>query len=210
MKHKGFTLVELLVVIGIIALLVAMLMPALTRARAQAQAVQCQSNLRDIGHQLLIYANDNRGWMFPFDFGMNVPREQRWPVYVFNPPVWNPPIMLCPSDWEPAEEHSYVLNGHLATQKVRYFGNNLDGRSSSDVILMGEKVSSEPDYYMWRGEYHRVVDQFRHGGSGSNSRQRSNYLFLDLHVATAEPDEALRGVDPWYVPTTDGDNPNGN
>src|SRR5436189_6272624 len=64
-KRSAFTLVELLVVIGIIALLIAMLFPALTRARQQAQWVQCQSNLRQIGIHLEMYANDWKGWIFP-------------------------------------------------------------------------------------------------------------------------------------------------
>src|SRR3954452_11387546 len=71
----AFTLVELLVVIGIIAVLISVLLPALNAARQQAVSVQCLANLRSCGQILYMYANQNKG-MFPM---MKLDEPQQFP-----------------------------------------------------------------------------------------------------------------------------------
>lgn len=70
-RRSAFTLVELLVVIGIIALLISMLMPALSKARQSALQIKCAANLRQIGIGFQMYRSDNRNWIGPLNSAVN-------------------------------------------------------------------------------------------------------------------------------------------
>jgi prepilin-type N-terminal cleavage/methylation domain-containing protein len=258
---NGFTLVEMLVVVGIIGFLIALLMPALNKAQAQAQKTQCMSNEHEIGLAMMTYAEQYGGFLFPpnkgwpaqnkpsdpntlpgFDpapplvdapadappvnYGALPPSTQQfdvWMYYVFER-KWNPPVMVCPSDPDPGGMHSYLVNAHLyalsmdnqkqngdGVGNLRYSSPLPSGRSPSDVIVLGEKLSSVYDCYMDPGDFDTKVEQFRHGVQNSNVQIQlagstesvaagsggSNYLMLDMHVQTELPAVAVGGLDPW-------------
>ena len=206
-RARGFTLVELLAVIGIIALLVSMLMPALAGARKQALSVKCKANLATNYKFLLMYANENKGHMIPLGpnrmaLGGGVPENMRWPTLVFKPAVWNPPTLICPADEEPVNEHSYLLNNHFKRHDIRYGATK--GVSPADIILMGEKKSMATDYHMDLNQFEEVVEKYRHG-----LQLGSNYLFMDGHVDTKMPAHAKTAIDPWdpNVPDPTGEPP---
>ena len=215
-QRRAFSLIEVIVVIGIIMILLGLIFPTLHGARAASKSLACQSNLRQIGIAMAAYAAENRGWLFPPDAGNYVtlaPVGHRWFQAVLHsktPPDpttsdmrdWTPKVLLCPADDEnPGEYHSYVLNGHLVEKGVRYFSKNFGGNvTNTDVVVMGEKVTTEEDYYVEAfpggtvSDYHQVVEHHRHG-----LRLRSNYLHLDLHVDNTEPKQIPLCIDPWDI-----------
>jgi type II secretory pathway pseudopilin PulG len=247
-------LVELLVVIGIIATLVAMLLPALNRMRQSTLSVSCKARMHDIGNLLHIYSLNNRGWIYPVgefaepgttlesgdvvsppgfyrtlgyepgvtnDQGvMDYGKSKRWPVYVEGLGQWNHPMLTCPSDQEPVEEHTYILNKHLADKKDKLVKNNttISGRSTSEILLMGEKRIDKTDYYMGRKDKVEDKDKTKTTTSGSTTttvdqksefeiveaykhglKLGSNYLFLDYHVEIIPPAQMLATLDPWDI-----------
>src|SRR5205823_12613548 len=74
-RPGGFTLVELLVVIGIIAVRVSILLPSLNRAREAANQTKCLSNLRQLGLAFVMYLNENKG-AFPYTGRYDIPKNE--------------------------------------------------------------------------------------------------------------------------------------
>jgi len=103
-KARGFTLIELLVVIAIIALLMAILMPALSRVKKQARAVACQSNLKQWGLAFQLFAHDHDGYLMKGYHGVSDNHmENDWVVAlrpyiggIMAPSSKAPDIFLCP------------------------------------------------------------------------------------------------------------------
>jgi prepilin-type N-terminal cleavage/methylation domain-containing protein/prepilin-type processing-associated H-X9-DG protein len=114
-RKKGFTLIELLVVIAIIALLLSILMPALTKVKKQAQAVVCQSNLKQWGVATVMYASENNDKMWGDSYTLDNPVPGEW-MKVLEPYYQNiDEIRLCPSARKPCNDPCSEMRGSVDT-----------------------------------------------------------------------------------------------
>src|SRR4051812_25231037 len=96
--RKAFTLVELLVVIGIIAILIAILLPALNRAREQAYTIKCSASMKQIGNAFFMYANDWKGTWPVVKMDLPANTIYKWGRFNFSP-INNSGGGICDEYW---------------------------------------------------------------------------------------------------------------
>jgi prepilin-type N-terminal cleavage/methylation domain-containing protein/prepilin-type processing-associated H-X9-DG protein len=214
-RDGGFTLVEMLVVMAIIAILMAMLLPSISRAKARANQTSCLNNMRQLDLAATMYASDHDE-EFP---ARRIPTNA-WP-HKLKPYFVNWQIIACPSDRfgivglladDTNPKRSYIINGfndyfkvnlspaeYKTFQQWRYpHGMRVAAITRpTDTILFGEKRTASRHVHMdtdqgKRGNDFEQIEHKRHG-------EGSNFAFADGSIRFVKKYQELYPENLWAV-----------
>ena len=133
-KLTSFTLIELLVVIAIIALLAAILLPALNSARERGRVANCTSNLKQMGTCLMMYAGDNDDWSVPYSEPSGAEKEWKFRMLPYDA---GKELFYCPSQVK-AKTVAYGMvyqarGGHLNRLNTHYSGSGKEPVKATSI-----------------------------------------------------------------------------
>jgi prepilin-type N-terminal cleavage/methylation domain-containing protein/prepilin-type processing-associated H-X9-DG protein len=211
-KHarRGFTLIELLVVVAIIAILAAMLLPALARAKQKGQQAACVSNSRQQTLAVFMYADDNGDILPPTAYNDANGDEVDWPT-LLDPYLKNPKIHLCPSDLV-STNNSYGLN-ELGFVDLTDPGvtrpNRMAAFHTPAVTVMLGDVGTEDDFTTLRPDTLKMIAPGSVINDDEDARpiarhsQRCDLGFMDGHAEPMRLDQFYLNQNPankWFAP----------
>ena len=192
LPSRGFTLIELLVVIAIIALLAALLLPALSRGSALAKATQCRSQMRQIGLATRLYAEDHEDFFPRSQHSANANNMYPWERAIapnlggkdtsgrtFTNLLRS--LYHCPADLRTGLPLSYGLNVYFELEGPNYLSCHRMAQvpkaaatiAYTEILAAGDHVMPE--------DWTQLTDAISDVASTRHSR-KSNYLFVDGHV----------------------------
>jgi prepilin-type N-terminal cleavage/methylation domain-containing protein/prepilin-type processing-associated H-X9-DG protein len=211
-KHArpGFTLIELLVVIAIIAILAAMILPALAHAKQRGRQTACVNNSRQQTLAVFMYAGDNGDILPPVAFNDPNDNEVDW-TDLLDPYLKNPRIHLCPSDLV-STNSSYGLNelGFVdLTDPGVTTPNRLTGFHTPTTTVMLGDVGTEDDFKTLRPDTLKMVSPGSDINDDEDARpiarhnQRCDLGFMDGHAEPMRLNYFYTSQNPtnrWFAP----------